>query len=156
VSGSSKAQPANEEDTMNPRQAITGAAAMLLLAGCGASAGQPSPMATVTGRFIREGGPLGPGGQQPAEQPLSGTVVFTAGRLRVAVQVGSSGTFSLRLPPGTYAVSGRSPSIVEVSTGTAGGQAATAATRETPCSVPGSVTVAARHVTRATVACIVP
>lgn len=134
---------------MKTRQAITSAAAMLLLAGCGATAGQHSPMATVTGRFVREGGPLGTGGQQPAEQPLSGTVVFTAGRHQVTVQVGSSGTFSLRLPPGTYAVSGRSPGIVEVSTGTA-------ATRETPCSVPGSVTVTARHNTRITVTCIVP
>jgi hypothetical protein len=153
VSGSSKAQPANEEDTMNTRQAITGAAAMLLLAGCGATTGQHSVTATVTGKFVREGGPLGAGGQQPAEQPLSGTVLFIAGRHRVTVHVGSSGTFSVRLPPGTYTVSGRSPSIVEVGTGTASGQATT---RETACSVPGPVTVTARHGTRITVACIVP
>jgi hypothetical protein len=138
---------------MNPRQAITGAAAMLLLAGCGATSAEHPPMATVTGTFFREGGPLGPGGQQPAEQPLSGTVVFTSGRHRVAVQVGGSGTFSLRLPPGTYAVSGRTPSIVEVTSGTAAGQQATIAT---PCSMPVTVTVTARHDTHVTLTCIVP
>lgn len=134
---------------MDRRQAVTGAAAMLLLAGCGASvtAGQQAPIATVTGRFVRDGGPLGPGGQQPAEQSLAGTVVFTAARQRVSVHVGRSGTFTLWLPPGTYAVSGRSPSIVEVSGGT---------TRVTPCSVPSQVTVTAGHSTRVTVRCIVP
>jgi len=38
--------------------------------------------------------------------PLAGTVTFTSGSEKVSISVGNSGTFSARLPPGTYAVSG--------------------------------------------------
>ena len=39
-----------------------------------------------------EGGPLGPGGKQPGERPMSGTVTVTAaGHQAVTVTVGSSG-----------------------------------------------------------------
>ena len=91
---------------------------------------------------------MGPGGKQPSERPMSGAVTFTtAGRQTVTVKVGSSGTFSVPLPPGRYQVSGRSPSIMEVD----GGK-----TRELPCSQPASATVTAGSTTTITLTCIVP
>src|SRR6266571_8752330 len=95
-----------------------------LLAGCAAAGGQATGgqatggqatggQATggrLAGRLVMEGGPMGPGGQQPGERPLSGTVTITApGYKPVTVTVGSSGTFSVPLPAGRYQVSGRSP-----------------------------------------------
>ena len=63
----------------------------------------------VTGRLLIEGGPISPGGQQPGERPIPGTVTFTAaGRRPVAVGVGASGTFSAWLPPGRYQVDRKS------------------------------------------------
>jgi uncharacterized cupredoxin-like copper-binding protein len=95
-----------------------------------------------------EGGPLEPGGQQPGERPMSGTVTFTAaGHQAVTVTVGSSGEFSVSLPPGRYQVSGRSPGIMEVD----GGRS-----RELPCSQPTAVVVAAGQAGTLTLACIVP
>jgi hypothetical protein len=94
-----------------------------------------------------EGGALGPGGQQPGERPLSGTVIFTAaGHRRVTVQVGSSGKFSVRLPPGTYQVSGGSP-FIDTSSGNE---------QELPCSQPLSAKVTAGHTANVTVTCYVP
>src|SRR5450432_860348 len=113
--------------------AVAGIIALLLLAGCTAASGLPSgpgqpsssghgsghglgsAEGTVIGRLVREGGPLGPGGTQPAERLLPGSVQFTTAQGRsVVVQVGKSGRFSVRLPAGTYSVSGRSPDIMEV------------------------------------------
>ena len=136
------------EDAMKPVQAITVIVAVPLLAACGATHGAHGTQGTVTGRLVLEGGPLGPGGQQPGERPITGSVRFTAGRGQVVtIAVGSAGTFSARLPAGTYAVSGRSPSVTGVRNGTS---------RQTPCSQPISVTVTARHTTRITLTCIVP
>jgi hypothetical protein len=127
--------------------AITGLAAMLLAA-CAAGPPAASARGTVTGTLMLEGGPLRRGGGQPGKRPIQGTVQFTADRHRpVKVRVGSSGTFSVRLSAGTYAVAGRSPRIMEIIGGTS---------RETSCSQPLSVTVAARHATRIAVTCIVP
>jgi hypothetical protein len=104
---------------------------------------------TVTGRFLIEGGPVRPGGGQPGERPLRGTVTFTAaGGRTVGVPVGRSGAFSVALPPGTYHVSGRSPEIMEVSSG--GGQ------HETVCSQPLTVRVSGQHALKIAVTCIVP
>jgi len=95
-----------------------------------------------------EGGPLGPGGQQPGERPMSGTVTFTAaGRQAVTVTVGSSGEFSVPLPAGLYQVSGRSPDIMEVD----GGRS-----RELPCSQLTPVVVTAGQTGTLTLTCIVP
>jgi hypothetical protein len=97
-----------------------------------------------------EGGPLGPGGQQPGQRPMPGTVTFTAtakGHPRVAVRVGPSGAFSVPLPPGRYQVSGRSPDVTEVD----GGHK-----RELPCSQPQSATVTAGHTVTIAVVCVVP
>jgi len=66
--------------------------------------------------------------------PLAGTVTFTSGSEKVSISVGNSGTFSARLPPGTYAVSGVS-----------GGQA---------CSVPPTARVQAGETSRILVLCV--
>lgn len=137
---------------MSRIQTMTCLAAALVAAGCAAGCaagpGSGSSRGTVTGRFVMEGGPLGPGGQQPPVRSLPGTILFTgAGHQRFTVQTGRSGTFSLQLPAGRYRVVGRSPRVVEVSAGTS---------RQTPCSSPGSVTVTAGHISRITVACVVP
>jgi hypothetical protein len=140
---------------MNRSRACACALAALLLTGCAAAGTQAAartqaPARTqaaghLTGKLVMEGGPLGPGGRQPGQRPIPGTVTFTApGHRQVTVQVGRSGAFSLRLPPGKYQVSGRSPSIV--------GTGST----ELPCSQPLMVTVTARHPATVTVACIVP
>jgi hypothetical protein len=103
---------------------------------------------TVTGRLVMEGGPLGPGGQQPDSHPIPGLIAFTrAGHRVLTVRAGRSGLFSARLLAGTYRIAGRSPRLTEVSNGK---------TRITPCSHPASVTVTARHATRITLACVVP
>jgi hypothetical protein len=103
----------------------------------------------VTGKLVRAGGPMGPGGKQPGEQPLPGTVTFTAaGHRPVSVRVGASGKFSVWLDPGRYRVAGRSPDIETVTS--------TGKDLEQTCSQPLSVTVRARHATAITVVCPVP
>jgi len=95
-----------------------------------------------------EGGPLGPGGKQPGERAMSGTVTAAvAGHQPVTVTVGSSGTFSVPLPPGRYQVSGRSPDVMEID----GGQR-----RELPCSQPASAVVTAGQAATITLTCVVP
>jgi hypothetical protein len=129
-------------------------AAIPLLAGCAASlahgpADRVDPArGTVTGRMVREGGPLGPGGQQPGTHPMPGTVRFTSGRHQVIkVQTSRLGTFSVQLPPGRYQVSDRSPHLLLVG--------ADGISHQT-WSRPVTVTVTAHHVTRVTLASIVP
>ena len=103
----------------------------------------------ITGRLVMEGGPLGPGGQQPTARPIAGTVTFTAaGHRPVSAQVGSSGTFSVMLAPGRYQVSGSSTDIETVSS--SGGQ------QEQACSQPLSATVTAGQTITITVVCAVP
>ena len=133
--------------------ALTGLLLTSVAAGCasagGASAGGTVHPATghLTGKLVMEGGPMMPGGEQPGERPMSGTVTFTAaGHQAVTVIVGSSGEFSVPLPPGRYHVSGRSPDIMEVD----GGHS-----RELPCSQPTSVVVTAGSSSTVTLACIV-
>ena len=151
----------------------TGALAVLLLAACGGAAGMGTTgtgtgtmgtgttgtgtgmvttrtgTTTVTGRFVMEGGPVRPGGGQPGERPLRGTVTFTAaGQPPVSVLVGRSGAFSVALLPGIYRVSGRSPAIMEVSS--------SGAQRETACSRPLTVHVTGQPGLKIAVTCIVP
>jgi hypothetical protein len=146
---------------MNQWRTCAGVLGALLLTGCasagatehatGHSTGHPPARATghVTGRLLIEGGPLGPGGQQPGERPIPGTVTFTAaGHRPVQVGVGASGRFSGWLPPGRYRVAGRSP---DVETVTDSGK-----DLEQTCSQPWSVTVSARHAAAISVICIVP
>ena len=129
--------------------ALTGLLLTGLAAGCASAGGQAQPATGhLAGRLVMEGGPLGPGGKQPAERPMSGTVTFiAAGHQPVTVTVGSSGTFSVPLPPGRYQVSGRSPDVTEVD----GGRS-----RELPCSQPTSVIVTAGQTASITLACVVP
>jgi hypothetical protein len=123
-----------------------------LLAGCAAAMAQPvvdgHVTGRVTGRLVMEGGPIQPNGQQPV-RPIPGTVTFTeTGHRPTSIQVGTSGKFSVRLAPGRYKVSAKSPRIIEVDP--AGHD------HELPCSQPLSVTVKAAHPAAITVACIVP
>ncbi len=92
------------------------------LSGCAAAAG-PGSAATqshaaagrLAVRMVMEGGPMSADGKQPGPRPISGTITITApGRLPVTVAVGSSGTFSVPLPPGRYQVTGRSPALMTV------------------------------------------
>jgi hypothetical protein len=158
---------------MNRPTAGAGALAVLLLAACGGTTGAGGAAGTmdtsatgtgaattgtagtgtgttaVTGRFLMEGGPVRPGGDQPGERPLRGTVTFAAaGERTVSVPVGRAGTFSVALAAGTYHVSGRSPQIMEVSGG--GTQ------HETACSQPLTVHVTGQRTLKITVTCIVP
>jgi hypothetical protein len=133
---------------------------VLLLTGCTAAsaaehvtghpaAGPARATGHVTGTLLIEGGPIGPGGQQPGERPIPGTVTFTAaGHRSMSIQVGNSGTFSVRLSPGRYQISAKSPRIIEVD--------AAGHDHELPCSQPLSVTVKAGHPAAITIACIVP
>ncbi len=134
---------------MKRLQAILAVLALMLTAACAAAGPSAFPSGHVTGKLFIEGGPIGPGGQQPGERPVPGTVQFTAsGRRPVTARAGSSGTFSVALPAGTYDVSGSSPYIVE--------EASNGISRQTPCSQPLSVAVASQHTTTITLICYVP
>jgi hypothetical protein len=136
-----------------PSQAITEGAVLLLLAACagsprpapqGTASTRPASLGTVTGRYMMEGGASADSGPRPTP----GTVRFTAAHhQQVTVPAGSSGTFSVRLPAGTYQVSGTSAHVLQVINGTS---------RPTPCSFPLTVTVTPRHATRITLTCAVP
>ena len=107
-----------------------------------------------------EGGPVRPGGRQPGPRAIPGVVTFTtAGHRPVRARAGRTGVFFVRLPPGRYRVSARSPAVLTVSNGAAvtdSGQLLSGREWERPCSFPLSVTVTARHTTRAAVICPVP
>ena len=151
---------------MKSFRTCAGLLATLALAGCATASHTSQPSLTshtgsaavtgyLTGRFVIEGGPISPDGQQPGERPIPGTVTLTAaGHRPVTIQVGDSGKFSAWLPPGRYQVSGRSPDIEEASSaqaGTGGSQGV-----ELPCSRPLSVTIASGHTAAITLTCIVP
>lgn len=125
---------------------LTGLAGVLT--GCAAARAQAPATGHLAGRLVMEGGPMGPGGQQPVERPIPGTVTITAaGHQPVSVTAGSSGRFSVPLPPGRYQVCRRSPSIME----TDGGKS-----RELPCAQPTSATVTAGRTTTITLTFVVP
>jgi len=97
---------------------------------------------------VLEGGPLGPGGQQPGIRPIAGTVRFTGGDHQpVTVRTSSAGVFSVRLPPGRYLVSDSSPSVQLVSAD---------GTSRQEWSTPVWVTITAHHTTTITLTSIVP
>lgn len=63
--------------------------------GHGSSPGHDATQGTVTGRMVREGGPIGPGGQQPGTHPIPGTVRFMVGGHQViTVRTSQAGTRS--------------------------------------------------------------
>ena len=127
---------------------ISGVLLTGLAAGCASAGAQEPAPGHLKGKLVMEGGPLGPGGKQPGERAMSGTVTVTAaGHQPVTVTVGSSGTFSVPLPPGRYQVSGRSPDVREVD----GGRS-----RELPCSQPTSAVITAGQTATITLTCVVP
>ena len=142
---------------MKLAQAAGCLAALLPLAACAAGPGQrtaagPShdpARGTVTGRLVREGGPLGPGGQQPGAHPIPGAAIrFSTGQHRVImVRTSRAGRFSVQLPAGKYQVADRSPRLLLA--------AASGIARQT-WSRPVTVTVTAHHVTRITLVIPVP
>jgi hypothetical protein len=126
---------------------LTGA----LTAGCAATGGPGHAAAAghLAGRLVMEGGPMQPGGKQPRERPMSGTVTFTtAGHEPVSATVGSSGTFSVPLPPGRYHVSARTSAVVTVDDD--------GHSHEDSCASPAFATVTAGHTVTVTLTCIVP
>jgi hypothetical protein len=140
---------------------ITCATAMLLLGGCASAQGSVSAQGpasaqgtssaggtssaegTVMGRFWLEGGTSA----DTAARPIPGAVQFTAAHHRlVTVQVGTSGTFSVRLPAGTYQVAARTPRVIEI----------IGSHRREMWSRTQAVTVTAGHTTRITITDTVP
>jgi hypothetical protein len=119
---------------------------VVLVAGCGGpgQTGQGQGQGTVQGTFERVGGPITVtnGKAQTPTVPLSGTVTFTGGNgQKFSVSVGSSGTFSVQLAVGSYAVSGVSGQL-------GGGGLA--------CSSPLNAGVRAGEISRILVVCPVP
>ena len=102
----------------------------------------------LTGKLSIEGGPIGPGGKQPGERPIPGTVTLTAaGHRPVTIKVGNAGKFSAWLPSGRYRVIWRSPAVITV----------TDSGHEEQTSSPAPpVTISARHVATITLVAIVP
>jgi hypothetical protein len=73
-------------------------------AGCSSSTG---PTGTVTGTYIRSGGPSG-----TPNMPLLGTISFRSGSGSViTVNSDSTGRFTGQMPPGTYSVTATSSLI---------------------------------------------
>ena len=132
---------------MKHAQALICLAAVLLPAACSAAHSASSP-GTVNGRLVLEGGPLGPGGQQPGTRPIPGTVRFADGHHRpVTVRTTSAGAFSVQLPAGRYQVSDRSPRVLLVNAD---------GTSSQEWSTPVPVTITAHHTTTITLTIIVP
>jgi len=77
------------------------AGAVLAIGGCSTASG---PTGTVTGTYIRVGGPAG-----TPNVPLPGTIGFRSDNgTTISVNSDSTGTFTGQLPPGTYAVTATS------------------------------------------------
>ena len=77
--------------------------AVLAVAGCATT----GPTGTVTGTYIRSGGPPG-----TPNVPLAGTIIFRSGTGSViTVNSDRAGRFTGQLPPGTYSVTATSGSV---------------------------------------------
>ena len=84
--------------------AISLAAAVLAAAGCSGTTGSTG---TVTGTYIREGGPSG-----APNVRLPGTITFRASDgTTTSFSSGTNGTFTGQLPPGSYTVTATSSLI---------------------------------------------
>jgi hypothetical protein len=142
------------------RWSVVGALVVALILGAGAApvyalthqAGiRPAAAAsgTVAGRFFMEGGPISRSGHPQGRRPVPGTIRFrTAHRPVVVVKVGRSGRFSVRLAPGRYTATARTPRIIEV---TPSGKH-----RERPCAPPRHLTVRGHRRTHLVITCYVP
>jgi hypothetical protein len=91
---------------MNWRYGALLVGAAVLAAGCGG--GGQAAQGTVQGTFEQAGGPASVvnGKTVTPVVPLPGTVTFTGDGQKFRVIVGRDGAFSVRLPAGSYAVSG--------------------------------------------------
>jgi hypothetical protein len=114
---------------------LTGLAlAALCLAGFAtACSGQGPADGTLAGHLYGVGGPA-PG----SPRPWPGTVTVTGPGVHLDVSIGADGAYSISVPPGRYAVAGRSPLY---GSGTA------------LCQAAGEATVASGHTTKADVLC---
>lgn len=108
---------------------VIGISALTLLAGCG---GQNST-GTVTGTFQ-----IVTGGVEFRTVPGAGHVIVRDGARRVAYQVSSGSTFTIKLPVGSYRI----------------GATCVQSPFETQLSVPKGISVKANAVTRADVQCL--
>jgi hypothetical protein len=106
-----------------------------------------SVFGTVTGTYQIEGGAIGPGGKQPGPRDLAGFIYATGahGHARATVK---DGRFTLRLRPGSYALTGWTPSVKEVS-------AANVVSKGSKCGEAGAL-VTAGHAAHAALYCLVP
>lgn len=140
---------------MKWQSAVLGVPAVLLVSACAGTTapGTTAPVAadsavhgtgTVRGIYEMAGGPIQPGSQPPV-RPLPGVVIFQNRDAKVSVRAGRTGRFSVRLPAGSYAVSGRSPSVREQLPG--------GRLTEGRCSSPLTVRVLAGQTERITVTC---
>ena len=102
------------------------------------------PDGAVTGRYLMEGGPIDPNGNIAPPRPIDGQVTFTAGGRTANAAAGPNGDFSIRLDPGLYTVTARTPDV------RGPGQSAS------DCYLPQTVTVRAGATASITVYCAVP
>ena len=92
---------------------------------------------TVTGHLYGVGGPATVTAP-PSPRPWPGTVTVTGSGLQLDIPVGADGAYSVRVPPGRYTVTGRSP---QFNSGAA------------LCQAVGIATVIKGHTTKADVLC---
>lgn len=140
-------------------QLIAAASAVLLLVtACDAEpvvgVARMAPAGIVTGKFVRIGGPIGPGGKTPTV-PLRGQITFT-GRTTFSgrrdrtfkVRVSKKGTFTIALLVGTYQVIGRTPDIT--------GEDSSGHVKDASCRLPHKIKVTRHHTVKIRVICAVP
>jgi hypothetical protein len=109
----------------------------LAIAACG---GTTAGHGTLSGHLYATGGPASPGGGS-SPHPISGTVVARGPGGTHRATVTANGRYTLRLPPGRYTVTGKSPQYVV--NGNPG-----------PCDALGAVTVARDQVRFSDVYCV--
>lgn len=103
------------------------------------------PNGLVTGRYLMEGGAMDPEtGHTANPWPIDGQVTFTSSGRTASAAAGPNGEFSIRLDPGTYAVTASTSRLA------APGQS------ESGCALPQTVTVHAGEAASITVYCPVP
>jgi hypothetical protein len=95
---------------------------------------------TVTGHLYGVGGPATVTAP-PSPRPWPGTVTVTGSGVQLDIRVGADGTYSVRVGPGRYTVTGHSPLY---GNGTY------------LCQAAGMATVTSRHTTKADVLCQMP
>ena len=78
---------------------------VMLAANCGGAPGK----GTLSGHLFIAGGPLPLGSTTRPPQPVSGHVVARSHAGAYTATAGSDGRYTMRIPPGTYVVTGTSP-----------------------------------------------